>query len=238
MAKRKARSFTTFAAIVVIGFLAAFFMYMWRYDYKVQRPQEFSGFSRSLRGILRIDQKGEYGFGGPVAVLTLANASPTRVRLLDTRLIFPLYDIKLAFKNDAGQWTDMPQIPDAVRRYSPPPGKTDIFDKDNDAIAELVTGSGYTRAIPLSYLYNLNDHSQFKLTLTYQPEKVAEVMGETFNFLDVTRDTVGLTELFDYPEKKVPKEPAPAKEAEAPQEPVKPAQEVKKGSVGESKVDD
>lgn len=236
MAKRKARSFTTLAAIVVFGFLAAFFLYMWRYDYKIQRPQDFSAAPRSLRGKLRIDQKGEFGFSGPVAVLTLANASPARVRLIDTRQIFPLYEIKLSRKNEADQWVDMPTMPDAVRRYSNPPGKTDIFDKDQDAIAELVTGSGYTRAIPLSYLYALKEHTQYKLTLNYQPEKVADIMGDTFNLLDVTRETVGLTEIFDYPEKKelTPEAvKAPAKEAAPPDKEV-----IKKNRPGDNSIDD
>lgn len=236
MAKRKARSFTTIAAIIVIGFLAAFFLYMWRYDYKIQRPQEFSAATRTLRGKLRIDQNGEYGFSGPVAVLTLANASSTRVRLLDTRQIFPLYDMKLSRKNETNEWVDVPPLPDAVRRYSNPPGKTDIFDKDNDAIAELVTGSGYTRSIPLTYLYSLKEHTQYKLTLTYQPEKVAEIMGDTFNYLDVSRESVGLTEVFDYPEKK---ELPPETEKVPAKEPAPPAKEViKKNRPGETNIDD
>lgn len=236
MTKRKARSFTTIAAIFVIGFLAAFFLYMWRYDYKIQRPQDFSAAPRTLRGKLRIDQNGEFGFSGPVAVVTLANVSPTRVRMIDTRQIFPLYALTLSRKNETGEWVDVPSIPDAVRRYSSPPGKTDIFDKENDAIAELVTGAGYTRAIPLTYLYFFKEHSQYKLTLNYQPEKVAEVMGDTFNYLDVTRESVGLTEIFDFPEKK---ELTPEASKAPAKEPAPPTKEmIKKSRPGETSIDD
>jgi len=217
MAKRKSRALTTIAMIGVLGFLLGFFLYMWGYDYKVQRPQDFSNAPRTLRGMLSIDQKGEYGYSGPVAVLTLANATTSRVRVLGTRQIFPLYDIKLESLDPDGAWQNVPIPPDVVQRYSSAPTRGDVFDKDNDAISELVMGSGFTRAISLQYLFNLKMNTQYKLTVTYQPNKIADIMGDTFDLLDVTRESVTLTGTFDYPEKKAPKTP------EVAPEPAKPA---------------
>lgn len=237
MAKRKSRALTNVAMIGTLGFLLGFFLYMWGYDYKVQRPQDYSSMPRTLRGMLHVDQKGQYGYSGPVAVLTLANATTNRVRILGTRQLFPLYSIKLEAQDEAGAWREVPLPPDVVQRYSSPTTKGEVFDKENDAISELVTGSGFTRAISLQYLYNLKPNT-YKLTVSYQPMKIAEIMGDTFDLLDVTRESVTLTEVFEYPEKKAaPKvEVAPAAPKE---EPANPETKVQvKRSPGESRIDD
>lgn len=245
MAKRKSRAFTTIAMIGVLGFLLGFFLYMWGYDYKIQRPQDFTA-PRTLRGMLNIDQKGEYGYSGPVAVLTLNNSTTTRLRILNTRQIFPLYNLKLEIENEAGVWQDIPIPPETMKRYSSVLTKSEIYDKENDAISELVAGSGATRAFSLQFLFSLRENAHYKLTLTYQPEKVAEIMGDTFELIDVTRESVTLMATFDYPEKKAPvphapveaKEPPKTPEATEPQKPAGKDEPKPKSRPGEAGVDD
>lgn len=209
MSKRKSRPYTTAVIFLVIGSLIGFFFYMWNYDYKVVRPKEFT-MKRDLRIVLRIDQKGEFGYGGPVAVVTLANASQTRVRLLDTKALQPLYELKLVYKAGAGEPKEIAMRPNAFQR---PGSDTSVFDKENDAVAELVTGAAYTRAIPLNYYYDMKEKGEYELVVKYDPEKVAQQMGSSFEYLDVTRDSLSMTVQFQYPEAP-PADKAPAREAE------------------------
>jgi hypothetical protein len=201
MSKRKSRPYTTAAIILVGGTLIAFFLYMWNYDYKVSRPKEFT-LKRDLRGMLRIDQKGEYGYSGPVAIVTLANASQGRVRLLDTKNLHPLYALKLAYKSETGETKELAMRPDVARRLARE--ESEPFDKDNDAVAELVTGAAYTRAIPLTHYYDMKESGNYELTVTYNPEKVAVAMGQSFDFLEVTREVLSVPVKFRYPEETAP----------------------------------
>lgn len=201
MSKRKSRPYTTAAIILVGGTLVAFFLYMWNYDYKVSRPKEFT-LKRDLRGMLRIDQKGEFGYAGPVAIITLANASQGRVRMLDTKNLQPLYALKLVYKTESGETKELSIRPDVARRLARE--ESEPFDKENDAVAELVTGAAYTRAIPLAQYYDIKEPGNYELTVTYNPEKVAQAMGQSFDFLDVTREVLSVPVKFRYPEETAP----------------------------------
>jgi hypothetical protein len=212
MSKRKSRPYTGPTIIVVLGALIALLFYMWNYDYKVVRPREFT-LKRDLRMALRIDQKGEYGYGGAVAIVTLANATQGRVRMLQTASVFPLYELKLVYKPGAGQPKELPLRMDVAQKLAK---EEFVYDKDNDAIPELVMGTAHTRAIPLNYYFDLREKGEYELTVKYDPEKVAELMGTTFDYLDVTRESLSMTVQFQFPEAQPEESPKKAPAAEKP----------------------
>ena len=102
-----------------------------------------------------------------IAYLSLQNASPDRMRLVDMRALEPLYEIQLRVKPDGRDTMEFAQQT-AKRNSAAGP----IFNSDDDALVDLLPGSALTRALNLSALYDMHQNGTYELTIKYLPEHV------------------------------------------------------------------
>ncbi len=210
MAKRKGKG-TLIAGAIMVLFLGAFAHYLLTFDYLDE-----SGKSANkprvervpLRGALRIDaaQASERKF---FAEFTLANDDTMRTRVLDTATPEPLYFLSMQYRATSGE------------AYVPVPRKdlrtaaTDkIYDANRDAVVELLPGRALTRRFMISTVFDMQADGQYELTASYQPKKVADVMGGEFEKLDVYTGAVTQRIEFELPIKPAEnKTPPPAQPA-------------------------
>ncbi|HYG76883.1 MAG TPA: hypothetical protein VEK08_17900 [Planctomycetota bacterium] len=176
---------------------------------------------------VRVQQEVVNGNHVVIANLTLKNVAEKRVRLVDTVQTVPLYDVQIRLKQGnkveqvASTSTSMMQSRTAAMERRG-------FDRDTDGIVELIPGSGLTRPLFVSALYDVQREGTYELVITYQPETVIKTMGVEAGSLNVLDQRVIASTSFVIaapkpviPDKKTPD--AAAQPSEKKQEPAEAA---------------
>ena len=158
VAKHLIRPFTLLTAGALLALLFLAFTYFWNYNYKYTLPEEPD--QRRVHAALRVVPESGPS-GGFSAIFSLHNVSQHRIRLLDTAGLAPLYAVRLV-NRDTGQAVPLRHPLSAQAAY----------DKDVDALVELVPGSEFAHPISLSELFDLQA-GKYELAVDYQPNLLA-----------------------------------------------------------------
>ncbi|MGD0088626.1 MAG: hypothetical protein ABSE73_01780 [Planctomycetota bacterium] len=150
------------AVLLCAAFLGWLFYDLWTYEYKNGAPaaRNTAGLPRTS---LRVGDGTEFCCGpGVWACFTFVNQGQSRLRLVDTPALRPLYDLKLLFRSPDGVLTP-------VAAFGRAAAKASEFDPDRDAVVVLPPACALTRLIPLSELFDLRRAGQYELVVTYRP---------------------------------------------------------------------
>jgi len=140
--------------------------YLWTYDYRLPEAQFVSV---SLR---ICDGTEFYRAPGVWACFTFVNTGQSRVRLVETQALTPLYSVNV-FYQDSGGSTGVPPMP-----HHGLAGQKS-FDPNKDSVVELPPGSALSHLIPLSQIYDLRREGKYALTVAYKPGAWAFPAGQT-----------------------------------------------------------
>jgi len=198
----------TLMFMMLFGLLGAFGYYTYNGTVVPNRADSMS------HGVLQPRVHVEESMSGTsrsvIAYLSLQNASPDRMRLVDMRAIEPLYEIQLRVKPEGRDAMEFAQM-----NSSRAPAARPTFNADEDALVELLPGSALTRALNLSALYDMHQNGTYELTIKYQPDSV---LTGSKDLLAATASTlpISCSVNFDLPMKKpeakdAKKEAAPGK---------------------------
>jgi hypothetical protein len=177
MAKqRKSQAFRTGMAVVsllCLALLGGLGYYLWTYPYELG-TQEAPMAASPPRISLRVSNGGEFCCApGVWACFTFVNQGRSRLRLVDTPFLTPLYDVKLFQRASGGVLTPVPFTAWHTTLDWGTAMKNSGFDPDKDTVVELPPARALTRLIPLSQLFDLRREGQYELAVAYQPGALA-----------------------------------------------------------------
>jgi len=217
MAKQKAQHILAAVVVVVVLALALLSYSLWTHDYKaeVRLPTSVAPHRVTPSLSVRPALPNEVGV---FAEFSLKNDGRSRVRLLDTAALEPLYAVQLQVRAPDGGLQPAGVVPHLMT-IALDPATHKMFDPERDGIVELVPGSALIRHINLATLFDVKAAGSYRLAVTYQPEVLGSQMGEDYEPLDVHKKRLASVLEFELPLKKaMPREAAP-EEAVTPPKP-------------------
>ncbi|MCY3020855.1 MAG: hypothetical protein NTW87_17705 [Planctomycetota bacterium] len=190
--------------LIAVTILVALGWYLYTYDYKVHPPEE-ALVGTLLRPALTVtDTDGATGARGVFVSFSLVNCSRSRVRVVDTVSLAPLYTVELSQHRADGSWLPVAMTTAHMAASRSAAMEPRRFERDRDALVELVPGAALTRAIPLSALYELGPEGNYELMVIYQPDTLPLGEGPGLKDLQVCHETVRCSASFELPLKKTP----------------------------------
>ena len=197
--------------------------YLWSFDYKVRRLGDGTSFS-PLLPVVRVCEGAEFQSRADVcAILSLANAGDSRLSVVDTVALEPLYVVRLMYHAPDGTLAPAPMTAGHLAGSRAAALDRGGFDRDKDSVVELVPGAALTRVVPLSFLFDLRREGKYDLTITYQPKAIEGPSGPLLAELQAYELPLSASTAFEIPLRKAPP-PEPAKKAEPPTEKPAPPQ--------------
>ena len=193
-------------ALAVLSCLALLLwlgFYLWTYDYSLPEPPGAVG---QLRTALRICDGTEFcRTPGVWACFTFVNMGQSRVRLVETQALTPLYNVKLLYRDsDHGlMLAAMTAAYMAASTSAGIPGQKQ-FDQDKDSVVELPPGSALTHLIPLSQIFDLRRDGKYELAVAYRPGSLALPSGQTLEGLKAYDQELQGSASFQLPLARVP----------------------------------
>ena len=210
------------ATLVCCTILGAFAVYLWNYPYKVNPPGPVDSAATPLKPMLRVGDGAEFQRAPGVCVcLSLVNSGASKLRLVDTLALEPLYDVKVSYHARDGPPTPAPMTVEHIAGSRRAAQGNKGFDSERDSIVELVPGAALTRVIPVAALFELQREGRYEVTVTYQPGALPWRDDEPLAALQVYEQSLSCSTSFELPLKKTapaeqPKAAAPRVPAEAP----------------------
>jgi hypothetical protein len=188
-------------AIMFVGSLLVLLGWsLWRYDYKVRSrlPPPPARIRSGLRVVPSPDGREQ------TAEFSLRNEGQTRICLLDTAALEPLYQVQVELRVADG-FTPAPTLGMPVLTTL----GDKLLDGERDAIVELVPGSALVRCIRLSSRFDLRKEGQYRVSVVYQPQVLATSLGEEFDAWGVERCGFVTVADFEIAPKEKPPAPTP-----------------------------
>lgn len=177
MAKQPPKTAWTLMLLVLFAMLGAFGYYT--YTGTVVHLPGGSSSAPLLLPRIRVEESQAAGGRVVVAYLSLENSGVSRLRLVDTQALTPLYEFQLRMKPEGEGALEL--VPPTARQLDARRSAATsaaAFDSEHDAVVELIPGSALTRPLPLSALYDLKRDGKYELTVTYQPETIVKDSSE------------------------------------------------------------
>ena len=190
--------------VVCVALLGWLFHYLWHFEYKVRRLGDGTSFS-PLLPVVRVCEGDEFqSRAGVCAILSLANAGDSRLCVVDTVALEPLYDVRLMYHAPDGTLAPAPMTAGHLAGSRAAALDRRGFDRDKDSLVELVPGAALTRVVPLSFLFDLRREGKYDLTITYQPKAVERPSGPSLAELQACELSLSTSTTFEIPLRKPP----------------------------------
>jgi len=199
------------AALICLALLGWLGYYLWHYDYEAGPPETPFAFGQ-IRANLRICDGTEfYCTPGVWACFAFVNTGPSRIRLVDTRALPPLYEVKLLFHDPKGGLVAAAMTAAYLSASTSTARGQERFDPDSDNVVELPWGRALTRPIPLSQIFDLRRAGKYDLTVAYRPGALALPAGQTLAGLGAYGQELQGSTSFELPFTKAPPPVQPEK---------------------------
>ena len=201
--KSKARETRmTFVVLTCLTLLFWFGFYLWTYDYSLSEPP---GTVVQLRATLRIcDGTESYRAPGVVACFTLVNLGQSRVRVVETQALTPLYNVKLLYQDSNHGLTPAAMTAEYMAASTSAAVRQEGFDQEKDSVVELPAGSALTHFIPLSQIFDLRREGKYELTVAYRPGSLVFPSGQTLEGLKAYDQELQSSASFQLPQSSGP----------------------------------
>jgi hypothetical protein len=211
--------------LVCTGFLLWMGYYIWNFEYHptIQPDNEPPEIINPLRPTLRVADGTEFqSVPGVCVSVSLVNIGRTRLRLMDTQALMPLYAVAVLYHAPGGAVTPAPMTAQQIALNRAAASASKAFDRETDSLVELVPGASLSRVIPLWQLFDLRELGKYDVTITYQPGKVKLGDGVSLADMALSEQSLTMSSTFEVPLRTSPppeperKKAAPAAAGEAP----------------------
>jgi len=209
--RKKSKPGVLFALLIVAIFLMLLVNHLMNFEYNPQ-PLEGSGGPPVMRATATVVEQFIDGSRVPCVCLTLTNAGKSRLTLLDTDQLDPLYDFELQKRLPDGRLDPLPRAPQFSSL-----ALSDSGDAPRVQEVTLLPGRGMSTYLPLTPAYDLRGASgEYNVTVQYRPDALMRSMKRAdVERLSANAPTVSCQVDFTWP--LVKPEAPPGKPPPAPQ---------------------
>jgi hypothetical protein len=194
------------ALLVCIGLLGWLSYHLLTYDYGPVAGGEPPGRGSNLPGafalkpLLKIvDGRDLYGEPGVCAAFSLVNSGRSKLKVVNTRALTPLYEVKLLVRGPDGGKSPAPMTLQQMAAMRGAATTRKSFNPEEDTVVELLSGEALTRPIRLQQLYDLQRDGTYELTVTYQPAALQEGEGPRLAQLGAEEQPLSCSLIFELP---------------------------------------